>query len=221
MRIKVESLSKEIKGNMILQDINLEFVSGKIYGVIGTNGSGKTMLLRSIAGLIRPTEGSIFVDDKLLHKDISFPPDMGLLIEKPELLNYLTGFENLKYLAEIKQIISEEQIEEYMRKFSLDPKSKKTIKKYSLGMKQKIGIIQAIMEQQKLLVLDEPFNALDEKSVHILRELFMEFRNQGKLIIITSHHAEDIDLLCDEIIHMEEGRVGYLISKKRKDNFIK
>lgn len=221
MRIKVESLSKEIKGNMILQDINLEFVSGKIYGVIGTNGSGKTMLLRSIAGLIRPTEGSIFVDDKLLHKDISFPPDMGLLIEKPELLNYLTGFENLKYLAEIKQIISEEQIEEYMRKFSLDPKSKKTIKKYSLGMKQKIGIIQAIMEQQKLLVLDEPFNALDEKSVHILRELFMEFRNQGKLIIITSHHAEDIDLLCDEIIHMEEGKVGYLISKKRKDNFIK
>lgn len=207
MRIKVESLSKEIKGNMILQNINLEFISGKIYGVIGTNGSGKTMLLRSIAGLIRPTEGSIFIDDKLLHKDISFPPNMGLLIEKPELLNYLTGFENLKYLAEIKQVISEKKIEEYMRKFSLDPKSKKTIKKYSLGMKQKIGIIQAIMEEQEILILDEPFNALDEKSVHMLRELFMEFRKQGKLIIITSHHAEDIDLLCDEIIHIEDGHV--------------
>ena len=207
MYIKVENITKIIKSSTVLKDINLEFHSGKIYGIVGKNGSGKTMLLRVIAGLIKPTKGTVFIDGKMLHKDISFPPEMGIIIEKPELLEQLSGLENLKILAEIKNIISEEQIIEFMKMFSLDPHSKKPLRKYSLGMKQKIGIIQAIMENQKLLILDEPFNALDESTVTMLRDLFRKYRDNDKLLIITSHHADDISFLCDEIISLQEGVV--------------
>ena len=204
MNIKIENFTKEIKGVRILEDITVEFGSGKIYGLVGKNGSGKTMLLRAVSGLIRPTKGSVIVDGKYLHKDISFPQDMGIIIEKPDLLNYLTGFENLSLLAKINNKISKDEIENWMKKFSLDPKSKQVLKKYSLGMKQKIGIIQAIMEDQQLLVLDEPFNALDQDTVEMLRVLLKKYKDDGKLIIITSHHSEDIDILCDEIIFIEE-----------------
>ncbi len=207
MYIKVEDLTKTIKGSTVLKKVNLEFNSGKIYEIVGKNGSGKTMLLRSIAGLIKPTHGTVYVDGQILYKDISFPPEMGIIIEKPDLLEQLSGLENLKFLAEIKNIVSEEQIIEFMKMFSLDPHSKKPLKKYSLGMKQKIGIIQAIMENQKLLILDEPFNALDESTVIILRDLFKEYKNEDKLLIITSHHADDINFLCDEIISLQEGTV--------------
>lgn len=207
MDITVNNVTKIIKWNTVLSDINLEFHSGKIYGIVGKNGSGKTMLLRILAGLIWQTEGTVSVDGQKLHKDISFPPDMGIIIEKPELLEQLTGLENLKLLAEIKGIISEEQIIDFMNLFSLDPKSKKTLRKYSLGMKQKIGIIQAIMEGQKLLILDEPFNALDEATVVMLRELFQKYRQENRLLILTSHHREDIDILCDEIFAMQDGGV--------------
>ena len=207
MNIKIENFTKEIKGVRILEDITVEFESGKIYGLVGKNGSGKTMLLRAVSGLIRPTKGSVIVDGKYLHKDISFPQDMGIIIEKPDLLNYLTGFENLSFLAKINNKISKDEIENWMKKFSLDPKSKQVLKKYSLGMKQKIGIIQAIMEDQQLLVLDEPFNALDQDTVEMLRVLLKEYKDDGKLIIITSHHSEDIDVLCDEIIFIEEGKL--------------
>ena len=205
MHIKVEALTKTLKDCVVLKDINLDFYSGKIYGIVGNNGSGKTMLLRSIAGLIRPTEGTVSVDGKVLHKDISFPPEMGIIIEKPELLEQLSGLENLKILADIKKNMSQEQIIEFMKMFSLDPYSKKPLKKYSLGMKQKIGIIQAIMENQKLLILDEPFNALDESTVVMLRNLFLDYKKEDKLIIITSHHADDISILCDEIVSLQEG----------------
>lgn len=207
MYIEVKNVTKKIKGNTVLSNINLEFHSGKIYGIVGKNGSGKTMLLRILAGLIRPTEGTVHVDGQELHKDISFPPDMGIIIEKPELLEQLTGLENLKLLAEIKGIISEEQIVDFMNMFSLEPYSKKTLKKYSLGMKQKVGIIQAIMENQKLLILDEPFNALDETTVIMLRELFLKYKQESRLLVITSHHREDIDVLCDEIFVMQDGKV--------------
>ena len=207
MNIKIENFTKEIKGVRILEDITVEFGSGKIYGLVGKNGSGKTMLRRAVSGLIRPTKGSVIVDGKYLHKDISFPQDMGIIIEKPDLLNYLTGFENLSLLAKINNKISKDEIENWMKKFSLDPKSKQVLKKYSLGMKQKIGIIQAIMEDQQLLVLDEPFNALDQDTVEMLRVLLKKYKDDGKLIIITSHHSEDIDILCDEIIFIEEGKL--------------
>lgn len=207
MIIRVEGLSKSFNDISVLNNINLEFQSGKIYGIVGSNGSGKTMLLRAISGLIIPSEGQVEIDGKVLHKELSFPENMGLLIEKPELLNYLTGFENLKFLASIKHIISDEKIREYMQKFMLEPDSKKTVKKYSLGMKQKLGIIQAIMENQELLILDEPFNALDEATVQMLRKMFLEYKKTGKLLIITSHNAEDIEVLCDRVIHLCEGKV--------------
>lgn len=205
MNIKVESVTKEISGVTVLSDVTMEFSSGNIYGIIGRNGSGKTMLLRAIAGLIRPTKGNIYVDEKRLHKDIAFPPELGLIIEKPELLDYLSGFENLKILAEIRKVISDDEIKRYMRMFDLNPDDKKPVKKYSLGMKQKIAIIQAIMENQSVLVLDEAFNALDEETVEIFRELLIQYREEGKLIIITSHDKEDIDSLCDQTFTIVNG----------------
>lgn len=207
MNIKVEALSKKINGAMVLKDLSCEFVSGNIYGIVGKNGSGKTMLLREIAGLIRPTKGSISVDGKTLHHDISFPPNLGLIIEKPDFLNYLTGFENLKMLAEIRHRVADDKIKTLMTKFSLEPNSKQTVKKYSLGMKQKIGIIQAIMENPDILILDEPFNALDEDTVLLVRNLLLQYRKDGKLIVITSHHREDIDAICNHIYRMEEGQL--------------
>ena len=207
MQIKIKDLSKKIKGNIILKDINLTFNSGNIYGIVGKNGSGKTMLLRAISGLIVPSKGEILIDNKKLHKDLSFPPDMGILIEKPEFLSYMTGLENLCVLADIKKQTTKEHISDLMSWFDLDPKSKKSVRKYSQGMKQKLGIIQAIMEEQKLLILDEAFNALDEQIVHKLRELLIDYKEQGKLIIITSHNKEDIEQLCDEVYKIENGSI--------------
>jgi ABC-2 type transport system ATP-binding protein len=208
MVIRVEDVTKKIKGNTVLEHVNLELQSGNIYGIVGQNGSGKTMLLRAIAGLIQPTSGTVYIDDKQLQKDISFPPEMGLLIEKPEVLDYLSGMDNLMLLAGIRNLVSREEIADYMKQFALDADSKKTVKKYSLGMKQKIGIIQAIMENPKLLVLDEPFNALDEATVKMLYVMFQEYKQAGKLIILTSHHKEDIETLCDKIIMVQEGHVA-------------
>ena len=207
MDIVLKSVSKEINHVTVLDNINCQFASGMIYGVVGQNGSGKTMLLRIISGLIIPTNGTITFDGKQLHKDISIPPDIGLIIEKPEFLSYMTGLENLKQLAAIKKIASEETIKEYMRLFALDPASKQTMRRYSLGMKQKIGIIQALMENPEILVLDEPFNALDEQSVLLLRDLLRNYRDEGKLIIVTSHHKDDIEAICDNVMFMQDGKL--------------
>jgi ABC-2 type transport system ATP-binding protein len=207
MRIEINDLTKTIKGTFILRNINLNFTSGKIYGIVGKNGSGKTMLLRAISGLISPTTGQITIDGKILGRDIQFPSNMGILIEKPEFLWYLSGLDNLRLLADIKHIATVERISEYMQLFDLDPTSKKTVRKYSLGMKQKLGIIQAIMEDQQLLVLDEAFNALDEKSVTILRDLLMRYKTDDRLIIITSHNKEDINAICDHTLIIESGEI--------------
>ena len=207
MKIKVDALTKKIKGTTVLENISYEFTGGNIYGVVGKNGSGKTMLLRELAGLIHPTVGTVRVDGRRLHHALSFPPNLGLIIEKPEFINYLTGFENLKLLAEIRHIASDETIRDFMKMFSLDPDSKQSMKKYSLGMKQKIGIIQAVMENPDLLILDEPFNALDEDSVEMLRELLRQYQKDGKLIIITSHHKEDIDAICSHILLLQDGKL--------------
>ena len=206
--IKVQGLCKRFRNIEVLKDINITLESGHIYGIVGTNGSGKTMLLRAISGLVVPSEGHILIDDKILHKDIDFPTEMGILIEKPEFLKNLTGFENLKMLAEIKSKISDDTIRDYMEKFGLDSKTKKTVRKYSLGMRQKLGIIQAIMEEQKLLILDEPFNGLDEGTVEFLRNLLIQYKREGRLIIITSHHKEDIDAVCDYTYKIVEGKIA-------------
>ncbi len=205
MKIKVEHVSKKFREREVLHDVNVAFDSGIIYGIIGENGSGKTMLLRILCGLMFPTTGRILVDDKVLHKDMDFPENAGILLEKPEFLGGISGFENLKILASIKNLISDEQIKEFMRMFSLNPEDKLPIRKYSLGMKQKLGIIQAIMEDQDLIILDEPFNALDEDSVELLRKLLLKYKEQGKLILITSHHKEDIRSVCDCVYKISGG----------------
>lgn len=207
MDIILKSISKVINGTPVLDNISYKFSGGNIYGVVGRNGSGKTMLLRTISGLIVPTSGSVFVDGKELHKDISFPPNMGLIIEKPEFLSYMTGLENLKQIAAIKKIASEETIKEYMKLFALDPNSKHTMRKYSLGMKQKIGIIQALMENPDILILDEPFNALDEQSVLLLRNLLEQRKEEGKLVLLTSHNKEDIETICNQVVFMQDGKM--------------
>ncbi len=207
MEIIINRLSKKISGNLILKNINLEFNSGMIYGIVGKNGSGKTMLLRSIAGLIIPTCGEVVVDGRKLHRDISFPPNMGIIIEKPTFLNHLSGLDNLRTLAEIRNVVSTKRILELMELFELSSNAKQKVSKYSLGMKQKLGIIQAIMEDPELLVLDEPFNALDEASVERVREMLLGYKASGKLIILTSHNKEDIEALCDCTYTISAGEI--------------
>ncbi|WP_300410208.1 ATP-binding cassette domain-containing protein [Lagierella sp.] len=207
MKIEIENVEKSFDKGKVLDDINLTFESGKIYGLKGRNGSGKTMLLRVIAGLILPNRGKVTVDGKVLGEDISFPPSIGVLIENPGYIPELSGKDNLKNIAEIKGIVTDEKIEDTMRHFDLDPGNKKSVKKYSLGMKQKLGLCMAFMEDPELILLDEPMNALDEKAVKTLKDFLFEKKNENKLIIIASHDMEDLELLADEIIEMHNGEV--------------
>lgn len=207
MEIKIVDYTKVIKKNTILNNINFTFESGKIYGLHGRNGSGKTMLMRAIAGLILPTQGYVSIDDKIIGKDMDFPESCGVLIENMNLIQENSGLDNLKLLARIKKTITIDEIKNVMCELGLDPDNKKSIRTYSLGMKQKLNIAQAIMEKPKLLLLDEPTNALDEKSVSKVKGILIEARNQGALIIIASHNKEDLMFLSDEIIEIENGRI--------------
>ena len=204
MKIKVVDYHKKIQGHDVLTNINLTLNTGHIYSFVGRNGSGKTMLLRAISGLILPTTGEVYVDNDRLGKEISFPNDTGIFIDEPRYLGYLTGFENLQMLAAIRKKISDEEIKEWMDKLLL-PVNKLKFRKYSAGMKQKVGIIQALMEEPKLLILDEPFNTLDEESVLILKEILIKLKQQGTLIIITSHNKEDHEQLSDQIFEIKNG----------------
>lgn len=216
MYLEIKNLSKSISGKSILEHIDLEMDRGRIYGLRGKNGSGKTMLMRSICGLILPMEGTICINGEILHKDISFPRSIGALIENPGFIAEYSGFKNLSTLASIKKAVTTEEIRSLMQKMELDPDDKKKFKKYSLGMKQKIGIIAAIMEQPELIVLDEPINALDEKSVNIVKELLLEQRKRGALIIISCHDKEELEFLADEVFCLENGKVSdrYLVKNE-------
>ncbi len=205
MRIKVENVTKKIGQATVLDQINMELESGIIYGLKGKNGSGKTMLMRMICGLILPTQGRIIIDGNVLGKDVSFPPNAGALIETPGFLGRYSGFDNLKMLTDIQQKVDDTAIAEALRKVGLDPNEKKKYKKYSLGMKQKLGIAAAIVEDPELLVLDEPTNALDEGSVERLRGILLEFREKGALILLSSHDTEELKYLSDVIFYMENG----------------
>lgn len=207
--IKVESLTKTIKGRTILDNINFTFENGTIYGLYGRNGSGKTMLLRAIAGLIYPTSGKIIFDDKVLHKDISFPPSVGVIIENTSLLPQYDAFTNLKILAKIKNTATDEDIKHAIELVGLDPESKAKVKTYSLGMKQKLAIAQAIFESPELLLLDEPTNALDEKSIENIRELLKDIKKTGTTIIIASHNKDDLRILSEQTLNLEEGRMSH------------
>lgn len=205
--LKVENLSKEIKNTRVLNNINLKLNKGKIYGFRGKNGSGKTMLFRALCGLIKPTEGKVEINGQILGDDISFPESVGVIIEYPGFLTNLSGYENLKLISEINNKIGEKEIKETIAAVGLDPEDKKKFKKYSLGMKQRLGIAQALMENPELIILDEPTNALDSDAVVSIKKLLMNMKENNKLILIASHDKEELEFLSDEIFYIENGSI--------------
>ena len=196
--ILIENVTKKFKDNIILENINMKLDQGKIYGFVGKNGTGKTVLFKLIAGYLSPTSGRIKVNDINLGKELDFPTSCGVIIESPGFINNLSGYKNLKILADINSTIGSDKIKDLMVFFGLDPKDKKKVKNYSLGMKQKLGLIQAIMEDPEILILDEPMNGLDEENVLKVRNLLKEIKH-NKIVLLASHNKEDIELLCDEI----------------------
>ena len=204
--IIIENLSKTIKNNKILDNVNLTFESGHVYGLVGRNGSGKTMLLRAICGLIFPDSGKVIIDGKQLHKDISFPESCGIIIENTDLLPNFSAFDNLKMLSEIKNTANDNMIKSAIKSVGLAPDSKKKVKTFSLGMKQRLSIAQTLFEDPDILLLDEPTNALDEDGVNDVRRILLEQKKKNKLIIIASHNKEDISLLSDTVISVSNGR---------------
>lgn len=207
MKIELKNISKKYKNNVILENVNLEFNDGKIYGFVGRNGTGKTVLLKIIAGFINPTSGEVLFDSKILNKDIDIPPSTRCLIERPYFLPYKTGYQNLKLLADILKIVGEYEIIETLKKVNLYEDKDKQYRKYSLGMKQKLGIAQVLMEDPKIIILDEPFNGIEEDTASKLRNVLLEEKNKGKIIILASHIKEDIDILVDTLYQVKDKKI--------------
>ena len=207
MELVANSINKSIRGKTILSDVSLRLKSGNIYGFAGRNGSGKTMLFRALSGLMRIDSGSILLDGKTLHKDFSVLPSLGIILENAGLYPGLTGAENLLYLAGLTKRIGREEVVHAISRVGLDPEDKRTYKKYSLGMKQRLVIAQAIMEKPDVIMLDEPTNALDESGVEEIRKVILEEKERGALILVASHNKEDIRILADELYRVEGGRV--------------
>lgn len=205
MELIAKNISKKIGKKEILKDINLQLKNGMVYGFVGRNGSGKTMLFRALSGLMTVTSGKILLDGKELHKDMRVLDNMGIVIENAGLYPELTGFENLKLLAKLNKKIDDRQIKSAISRVGLDPEDKRTFKKYSLGMKQRIVIAQAIMETPDILMLDEPTNALDEEGVALMRNIVKEEKERGAMILIASHNKEDIEILTDKVFLMSDG----------------
>lgn len=205
MYIEIHNAKKTIKNKVILNNINLNLEKGNVYGLIGHNGSGKTMLLRAISGLITLDSGYIKIDNTLVELNKPLPVKVGIIIENVKFYDDLTGFENLKFLSSINNEISDDVINTYLKKFDLLKENNKKVKEYSLGMMQKLAIIQAIMEDQSLILLDEPTNGLDRNSVEIFNEQIKELKDKGKTIILVSHNDSEIKELCDEIIEISDG----------------
>lgn len=202
--ILVEHVFKSFGKEKVLKDVSLVIKPGQIYGIVGNNGSGKTVLMKCICGFMRPDKGKIYVDGKRIGKDVDFPESIGVIIETPGFIPHETGFSNLKILAGLKGLIDRDEIRENIKKVGLDPDMKKPVGKYSLGMRQRLGIAQAIMENPNVLILDEPFNGLDKHGVEEMRQLLKELKAQGKAILLASHNARDIEELCDIVHDMED-----------------
>lgn len=207
MNLKADNVCKIIKKKEILKNINLDLYSGKVYGFVGRNGSGKTMLFRALSGLIRIDSGSICSDGLVLHKDMDVLPNMGIVLENAGLYSELTGLQNLELLAKIKGNVEQKEIINTIQRVGLEPEDKRSFRKYSLGMKQRIIIAQAIMEKPDIIFLDEPTNALDEQGIRDVRKIIDEERNRGALILLASHNREDIDFLSDEVFFMKQGKL--------------
>ncbi len=208
--IRVENATKIYKEHTVLDHVSITFAENKIHGIVGRNGSGKTVLFKAICGFVPLTSGQITVHDKIIGKDVDVPPDVGIIIEAPGFLPNYSAYDNLRLLAEIKRKIKSHQIKEVIATVGLDPNSKKHVGKFSLGMRQRLGIAQAIMENPSILILDEPFNGLDIHGVEEMRALLMKMREEGKTILLASHSAEDIEYLCDTV-HQMDG--GHLVSQ--------
>lgn len=211
MIIDIKNVSLRIGKTDILKSINISFEEGRIHGLIGRNGSGKTMLMKCICGFIRPTSGIITVGGKQIGKDIDFPENMGIIIEAPGFIPYYSGYKNLKLLAGLRGKIGKNEIIKSMEQVGLDPYLKRHVRKYSLGMRQRLGLAQAIMENPDLLILDEPTSGLDKEGVSDMRGYLKLFREQGKTILIASHSAEDISILCDTVCEMDKGMLSSLV----------
>lgn len=205
--IQVKDVSLIRNKKQILTHISLELERGKIYGLVGNNGSGKTMLMKCICGFVKPSSGVVVADNKVVGKDTDYLPDAGIIIETPGFIPYYSGFQNLKVLAGIRNKIKTEDIKSALDQVGLDAELKLPVKKYSLGMRQRLGLAQAMMENPSVLVLDEPMNGLDKHGVEEVRQLLLSLRKQGKLLVIASHNGEDIRILCDEVYELDNGKI--------------
>ena len=205
--VRLDQASRKFGEEWALKEVSVQLERGKIYGIVGNNGSGKTVFMKCICGLLPATSGRIWVGGKEIGKEIDFPESLGVIIETPGFLSGLTGRKNLEILADLRKKIDRTGIEEAMRKVGLDPDMKKQVSKYSLGMRQRLGIAQAIMENPEFLVLDEPFNGLDHRGVEEIRRLLKDLKKEGKTMILASHNAEDIKVLCDEVYEMDAGNL--------------
>ena len=206
--LKISNLSKKFKKRVILDHIDLELDFGNIYGFIGANGSGKSVFFKTICGFLKADGGTVALDDKVIGKDIDFLPDLGVLIEKPGFIENYTQFENLKYLAQINHIIDDGDIRAALELVGLDPDNKEKVKNFSLGMRQRLAIAQAIMEKQKIIILDEPFNGLDQQGAAQIKKLLLELKAPDRLILLTSHISGDIEELSDIIFEFTAGKIA-------------
>lgn len=206
-KITIDSVGKQFRDKKVLQDISLECKKGEIVGIVGHNGCGKTVLFKCVCGLLRPTSGTIQLDDKVLGKDVDMLPSCGVIIEEPAFIGRYSAIKNLRLLYMVNQKKNENKLWEVLTTVGLDPDSRKRVSKYSLGMRQRLAIAQAIMEDPEVLVLDEPMNGLDHNGVAQMRELFLKLKEEGKIILMASHNKEDIEVLCDVVVSMENGRI--------------
>lgn len=207
--IEANNLNLSIKKDKILNNINLQLEQGKIHGLIGRNGSGKTMLMKCICGFVRPTSGQVKVEGKIIGKDVDFPQNVGIIIETPGFVPYYSGYRNLKILADLRRKISKQDVLRTMEEVGLKGAENKIVRKYSLGMRQRLGLAQAIMENPDILILDEPMNGLDKEGVADIRDILLKLKKSGKTILLVSHNSEDIGVLCDDIYEMEHGNISF------------
>lgn len=205
--ISISNVTKKFGETEVLSNISMELKPGKIHGLVGRNGCGKTMLMKCICGFVKPTEGMIAIDGKILGKEMDVPENMGIIIETPGFIPNYSGYKNLSLLAAVRGRVTKNQIIEFMEMVGLDAKSKKHVSKYSLGMRQKLGIVQAIMEKPDILIMDEPMNGLDKKSVELVRKVLKKTADEGAVVLIASHNSEDIDTLCDSVYYMDDGKI--------------
>lgn len=212
--IQVKGVGLTIKRDVILKDVDLNLERGKIHGIVGRNGSGKTMLMKCICGFVKPTSGKVNVDGKIIGKDVDFPQNVGIIIETPGFIPYYSGYRNLKILAGLRRKIDNDDIKETMKIVGLEGAEDKLVRKYSLGMRQRLGLAQAMMEKPDIYILDEPMNGLDNEGVEDMRKILLALKKEGKTILLVSHNSEDIKILCDEIYYMDKG----VLSKENAKN---